>query len=473
MPRAAIVGSGPNGLSAAITLAQAGVEVGVFEGRATIGGAASTAEVTLPGFHHDLGASVFPMGIASPFFRSLPLADFGLKWLEPAAPLAHPLDDGSALMLEHDLQETAAALGADASIFLRLLQPLVDHWPQLCGEILRPVIHWPSHPLLIARFGTLAALPAVTLANTAFQERRTRALFAGAAAHAVLPLESLFSSAIGLVITAAAHSTGWPIVPGGAQALTDALAGYLRSLGGRIETSRTIHSLAELREFDAILCDLTPRQLLKIASNELPTGFSARLAGFRYGPGTYKVDWALSQPIPWKAPECLRAATVHVGGSLEEIADAERSPWRGRTCEKPFVIVTQPGLFDPSRAPAGKHTAWGYCHVPNGFAGSMLEEIESQVERFAPGFRDCVLARRAIGPAELEAWNPNLVGGDLSGGAMNLSQLLFRPTASLYRTPRRGLYLCSASTPPGGGVHGMCGYHAAKAVLRDLTDLTR
>jgi len=466
--KAAIIGSGPNGLSAAITLARAGVEVAVFEGREAIGGAASTGEVTLTGFHHDLGSSIFPMGVSSPFFQSLPLVDFGLKWIEPDAPLAHPLDDGTAVMLEHDLAATAANLGPDGQAYTRLMRPLVDQWPALCREILSPVLHLPSHPILMARFGILATLPADFLAKALFRGTRARALFAGNGAHSVLPLESPFSAAVGLVLGAAGHAAGWPIAAGGAQSISNALAGYLKSLGGRIETNHPIASLKELSGYDALLCDISPRQLSQLAGDDLPASFRRSLENFRYGPGAFKIDWALCEPIPWRAKDCLRAATVHLGGSLEEIAASERAPWDGRVEQNPFVLVTQPSLFDPTRAPAGKHTAWGYCHVPNGFAGSAQELIEDQVERFAPGFHDCVIARRVWSTAELERWNPNLVGGDLSGGAMSIRQLIFRPTVHQYRTPKNGLYLCSASTPPGGAVHGMCGHLAAQAALADL-----
>ena len=449
-------------------LARAGVEVCVFEGCETIGGAVSTAEVTLPGFRHDLGASIFPMGVASPFFRSLPLEKFGLRWIEPPAALAHPLENGRAVMLEHDLAATAAGLGSDGPAYSRLMRPLVERWADLCGEILGPILHLPKHPFLMARFGMFAAQPATMLARTLFQGSRARALFAGNAVHSVLPLESPFSAAVGLVLGAAGHATGWPIAAGGAQAVSKALARYLRSLGGQILLGRTVSALSELQGYDVVLCDVSPRQLSHLARNEFPAGFDRKLQEYRYGPGAFKVDWALSEPIPWRAQECLRAATVHLGGTLEEIAASERAPWKGRVAEKPFVLVAQPSLFDPSRAPEGKHTAWGYCHVPNGYAGSALDLIEAQMERFAPGFRDCVLARKVWSTSAFEAWNPNLVGGDLSGGAMTLGQLVFRPTASQYRTPKKGLYLCSASTPPGGGVHGMCGYHAAMMALRDL-----
>jgi phytoene dehydrogenase-like protein len=470
--RAAIIGSGPNGLSAALVLARAGVEAHVFEARETIGGAASTGEVTLPGFQHDLGASVFPMAKASPFFRSLPLSEFGVWWIEPPAPLAHPLDgpgnQGTAVMLEHDLMATAAGLGEDGQAYLDLMRPLVEHFSALCGEILGPVIHWPAHPLLMAKFGASAAMPATMLAKLVFKGERARALFAGNAAHSVLPLESAFSSAVGLVLGAAAHAVGWPIALGGAQAISDALAEYLASLGGAVYTGRKVSSLADLGGYDTVLCDVSPRQLSELAGGLLPNGYKRRLQAFRYGPGAFKVDWALSEPIPWRAKDCLRAGTVHLGGTLEEIATSERAPWRRRVEAKPFVLVAQPSLFDATRAPEGKHTAWGYCHVPNGFAGSALEAIEAQVERFAPGFRECILARKVWSTEAFAEWNPNLVGGDLAGGAMTLGQLLFRPTMRQYHTPRKGLYLCSASTPPGGGVHGMCGYHAGMAAVKGL-----
>ena len=371
-------------------------------------------------------------------------------------------------MLEHSLESTAEGLGPDRGAYLSLMRPLVDQWKALSEEVLGPLIHLPQHPLLLARFGVFAALPVTALAKMLFKGARARALFAGNGAHSVLPLESPFSAAVGLVLGAAAHATGWPVVAGGAQGLSNALAAYLRTLGGVIVTRHSIESLAEVGEVDAVLCDVSPRQLSRIGWNAFPSQYLESLQNYKYGPGAFKVDWALSEPIPWKAREAGRAGTVHVGGTLEELAASERAPWQGRVENKPFVLVAQPSVCDPSRAPASKHTAWGYCHVPNGFDGTMVDQIESQIERFAPGFRDCILARRATGTAEFEAWNPNLVGGDLSGGAMTLKQLLFRPSRSLYRTPRKGLYICSASTPPGGGVHGMCGYHAAKAALKDL-----
>jgi phytoene dehydrogenase-like protein len=459
MPTAAIIGSGPNGLSAAITLASAGVAVTVSERNALIGGGCSTAETTLPGFRHDLGSSVYPMGIASPFFRSLPVE---IPWIEPSAPCAHPLDDGSAVLLEHSIDETVANLDtADRRKYRSLLEPLADRFTELAAEILGPIQHVPKHPFLLARFGLSALLPGASLARSRFSGVRARALFAGVAAHSVMSLEASGSAAVGLLLMAAGHASGWPIVRRGAQTLTDTLARHLESLGGRIETCCEV---TELPEADLILADVTPGQLIRIAGAALPSGYRRQLEGFRYGAGTFKIDYALSSPIPWTANECSRAATVHLGGTLEEIVASERH----FTSAKPFVLLVQPSLFDPTRAPAGQHTAWAYCHVPNGSAIDRLEAIERQIDRFAPGFRDCILARSISPPAALERWNPNLVGGDLSAGAMTLRQLLFRPTASLYRTPAAGLFLCGASTPPGGGVHGMSGFHAAQAALRYL-----
>ncbi len=460
MAKASIIGSGPNGLAAAITLARAGVRVTVYERNSRIGGACSTGEVTLPGFHHDLGSSAYPMGVASPFFRSLGI---GIPWIEPPSPCAHPLDDGTAVMLEHSIAETVANLDpADGTAYRRLIQPAADKFDDLVEDILGPIVHMPRHPLLLARFGLPALLPAATLARMCFSGARARALFAGMAAHSVLPLESATSSAIGLVLMAAAHARGWPILRGGSQSLTDALVQHLQTLGGRVETE---HEVTALPGIGLALADVTPRQLVKIAEHALPGAYKHQLEQFQYGPGAFKVDYALSQPIPWTARECSRAATVHLGGTLEEIAESER------TCssERPFVLLVQPSLFDPTRAPEGKHTAWAYCHVPNGSTADHLGKLERQIERFAPGFQDCVLARAISPPTALERWNPNLIGGDLSAGAMSPRQLLLRPTGSLYRTPVPGLYFCGASTPPGGGVHGMAGYHAARTALKDLS----
>jgi phytoene dehydrogenase-like protein len=459
MPTASIIGSGPNGLSAAITLASAGMAVTVSERNERIGGGCSTAETTLPGFRHDLGSSVYPLGIGSPFFRSLPIE---IPWIEPSAPCAHPLDDGTAVLLEHSIDETVANLdSSDRRKYRSLLEPLADRFAELAEELLGPIQHIPEHPILLARFGLSALLPAASLARSRFSGVRARALFAGMAAHSVMSLEDATSAAVGLVLMAAGHFSGWPIVRGGAQTLADALSHHLESLGGRIETRCGV---TQMPEADVVLADVTPRQLVRIAGPALPPGYRRQLERFRYGPGAFKVDYALSSSIPWTASECSRAATVHLGGTLEEIVASERH----FTSSAPFVLLVQPSLFDSSRAPTGQHTAWAYCHVPNSSTVDCLEAIERQIERFAPGFRDCVLARSISSPAVLEHWNPNLVGGDLSGGAMSFRQLLCRPTPSLYRTALPGLFLCGASTPPGGGVHGMAGFHAAQAALRYL-----
>ena len=459
MASACVIGSGPNGLSAAIVLAQAGLETNVFERNTLIGGGCSTAEVTLPGFHHDLGSSVYPMGCASPFFRSLQL---DVEWVEPPACCAHPLDDGSAVMLEHSVEATAQGLDAeDCAAYESLMSSTVADMPKLIGELLGPVVHLPHAPVAMARFGLSALLPATTLARLRFKGVRARALFAGMAAHSVQPLEEPTSAAVGLVLMAVGHATGWPIVQGGAQRLTEALAVRFKALGGEIRTGQEVSALGR---DEITLADVTPRQLLQIAGTKLPDSYRRQLERFQYGAGSFKVDYALSEPIPWAARECGRAATVHLGGTLEEVASSERT----LQVDRPFVLLVQPSLFDASRAPADRHTAWAYCHVPNGSTVDHLEALEGQIERFAPGFRECVLARAISPPALLEAWNPNLVGGDLSAGAMTPKQLVFRPTPSLYRTPVKGLYFCGASTPPGGGVHGMAGFHAATVALKDF-----
>jgi phytoene dehydrogenase-like protein len=470
-----IIGSGPNGLAAAIMLAQRGIAVTVYERNAQIGGACSTAEITLPGFRHDIGSSVYPLGIASPFFRSLPLADHGLRWIEPPAPLAHPLDDGTAVTLEHDLSATAAQLGThDSKAWHSLLAFSVRNWPLLVEDFTQPLLRLPSHPVEMAFFGLPAMLPAQMLARMAFRDERTCALFAGIAAHSVLPLTHVASSAVGLILAAAGHTTGWPIAAGGAQSITDALASYLHSLGGRILLNSEVQQLGDMEAADVTLFDTSVESLMRIAGTALTSGFLFRLSNFQRGPGIFKLDFALSQPIPWRAPECSRAATVHLGGTLPEIARSEHDAFYGRQNDRPYVLLVQPSLFDPSRAPLSstgqaQHTAWAYCHVPAGSNVDRTNVIEGQIERFAPGFRDCILARRASGSEALADWNPNLIGGDVSGGAMMLTQMLFRPTARGYRTSNPSIYLCSSSTPPGGGVHGMCGALAALAAYRDLS----
>lgn len=466
MSRAHIIGAGPNGLAAAIVLAQAGLQVSVHEAEAQPGGAARTLPLTLPGFRHDFGSAVHPMAAGSPFFNTLPLADHGLQWIHGEAPLAHPLDDGTAVMLERDLRDAEVELGADGTSWRKLVQPLADHWGQFTQDGLGPMVRIPRHPLLMARFGLAAFQPAQTLARNHFKLARTRALFAGLAAHSFLGLDQPLSSAIGLVLGAAAHAVGWPIPRGGAQAITDALVVELQRLGGTIQTSHRIRDLDELkRDGELALCDITPRQLLSIAGDKLTPAYRHTLQRFQYGPGAFKLDYALSEPVPWRATECRRAITLHLGGTLEEIAHAEHAVACGQHPERPFVLVAQPTLYDATRAPLNRHVLWAYCHVPNGSSRDMAERIEAQIERFAPGFRDCILARHASSPALLESMDSNLAGGDINGGAFTLRQFLFRPGMRNYATSLPNLYLCSASTPPGGGVHGMCGYHAATIAL--------
>jgi len=466
--KACVIGAGPNGLAAAIALARAGMQVEVFEAEAQPGGAARTMELTLPGFHHDFGSAVHPMAAGSPFFSSLPLEDFGLKWIHPAAPLAHPLDDGSAILLERNLGDAQAALGQDGAAWRKMMGPLVAHWEDFARDILRPMLSLPRRPFLLAKFAANAVPAATFVARRRFRDERTRALFSGLAAHSFLALDRPLSASFGMVLGAAAHAVGWPIPRGGAQAISNALIAYLVQLGGRVTTSARIDDLCQLPACEVTLCDITPRQLLRIAGGRLTEHYRGKLRRYRYGPGVFKVDYALSAPIPWAAAACLRAGTVHVGGSMAEIVASEAAMAHGRCPERPFVLVAQPTLFDRARAPAGKHIAWAYCHVPNGSSADMLPRLEDQIERFAPGFRDCVLARHVSMPANLESMDANLVGGDISGGAVDLGQFIFRPTWRQYRTSAEGIYLCSSSTPPGGGVHGMCGYNAAKMALCDL-----
>jgi phytoene dehydrogenase-like protein len=465
---AVVVGAGPNGLAAAITLAQAGWSVRVYEARATVGGGMRSAELTRPGFVHDICSAIHPLGMGSPFFSQLPLADYGLTWIQPDLPLAHPLDDGTAVALHRSVSETAASLGRDGTAYRRLLAALAEHWPQLAGDILGPLLRFPRHPLWMARFG-LAALPSASgLAQLIFRTPQARALLAGNAAHSMLPLEAPLSASFGLVLLLLGHAVGWPLPRGGSQKIADALAAHLQTLGGEIVTDHPVEQLDALPPARAVLLDVSPRQLLQIAGERLPAGYRRALEKYRYGMGVFKVDYALAGPIPWQAPECRRAGTVHVGGSLAEIAASESAAAQGRTPERPFVLVTQPSLFDDSRAPQGQHTAWAYCHVPHGSTEDQTARIEQQIERFAPGFRDLILARHVMNSADLHRYNANYIGGDINGGVQDFSQLFFRPVPRRvpYATPVRGLYLCSASTPPGGGVHGMCGYHAARAVLR-------
>ncbi len=468
--RAVVVGAGPNGLAAAIVLAQAGMQVEVFEAEQQAGGGARTLELTLPGFHHDFGSAVHPMAAASPFFTSLPLHAHGLEWIHSPAPLAHPFDDGTAITLERDLDAAVRVLAPDGKAWRELVAPLVEHWAEFAHEILRPLIHLPRSPFLMASFGLNALLPATSLANRLFRSHRTKALFAGLAAHSFLALDEPMSAAFGIVLGTTAHAVGWPIPRGGAQSITRALIAHLSRLGGTLQTSSRVERLDSLGQFNAALCDVTPRQLLQLAGERFTPEYNRLLGRYRYGPGVFKVDYALSQPIPWKAPDCARAATVHLGGSLEEFVASEDAMRHGRHAERPFVLLSQPTLFDLTRAPQGKHIVWAYCHVPNGSSFDMLPRLEAQIERFAPGFRDCILSHRAFQSADLEAMDANLVGGDINGGAADWRQFLFRPTWRQYATPDRSVYICSSSTPPGGGVHGMCGFNAANLALSRLEE---
>ncbi|HEX2572709.1 MAG TPA: NAD(P)/FAD-dependent oxidoreductase [Polyangia bacterium] len=465
---AIVVGAGPNGLAAAIVLARAGRSVLLVEARDTLGGGARSAELTVPGYVHAVCSAIHPLAVVSPFFRSLPLAEHGLTWCHPETPLAHPLDDGTAAALERSLDETASGLGEDGAAYRRLYAPLVARADDLFAEMLGPLPLLPRHPLLLARFGWHAIQSAVGLARRHFETPAARALLAGCAAHSFLPLEQIVSASFGLVLALAGHAIGWPCARGGTQRITDALAACLRGSGGHIRTGWRIGSLAELPPARVVLLDVGPRQLIALAGDRLPAGYRRRLERYRYGPGIFKVDWALDGPVPWSAPAGRRAATLHLGGTLEEIAAAEAAVGRGEHAERPYVLFAQQSVCDPTRAPAGRHTGWAYCHVPTGSTVDMTERIEAQVERFAPGFRERILARNTMNSADYERYNQNNVGGDITGGMNNLGQLFTRPVARWvpYATPDPGIYLCSSSTPPGGGVHGLCGYHAARAVLR-------
>jgi phytoene dehydrogenase-like protein len=464
---AVVVGSGPNGLSAAIALAQAGCKVVVFEASDGIGGGVRSKALTLPGFVHDVCSAVHPFAVASPFWRTLPLAAHGLEWIEPSAMIAHPFDDGTAVMVERSLEATAATLGADGDAYRRTIGAVVDNWPQLERAVLGPFT-LPRHPFVLARFGVDALRSAEGLARSAFANERTRAMFAGIAAHGMMPLDRLLTAGVGLTLGAMCHVAGWPIPRGGAQNLTKALVAHLQSLGGEVVVDSPVTSVDDLPPARIVMCDLSPKPLLRIAGHKFPAAYRHALERYRYGPGVFKVDWALSAPIPWTAEGCARAGTLHLGGTLGEIAVSERAAFDGRIADRPYVLLSQPTLFDPSRAPAGHHVAWGYCHVPSASTVDMLDRVEQQIERFAPGFRDCVLARSVMRPAGLEAHNANLVGGDIAAGVTDLRQFFTRPTWRNYSTPVKGLYICSASTPPGVGVHGMCGYFAARRALQDI-----
>ena len=469
MPRqdAIVVGAGPNGLAAAIELARSGWSVTVYEAKGTVGGGARTAELTRPGFRHDVCSAIHPIGLSSPFFRQLPLDEWGLEWIHPELPLAHPFDDGTAAVLACSFGETAATLGGDGRAWRQMMQPFADSWHRLMPDVLGP-LHVPRHPLLTARFGRLALQSARGLARRWFDGPRARALFAGLAAHVMMPLEHMPTAAFGLILGIAGHAVGWPLPRGGSQSIADALAAYLRSLGGTIVTGRRVRRLDELPAATAVLFDLTPRQIVRIAGTHLPDRYVRALERYQYGSGVFKIDWALSEPVPWTSAACRRAGTVHLGGTMDEIARSEAAAWNGRTSRRPYVLVAQQSRFDDTRAPGDRHTLWAYCHVPSYSEADMTEAIEDQIERFAPGFRDTVLDRHTMTAAQVQSYNANYIGGDINGGTISLRQLFTRPVVRWdpYAMPADGLFICSSSTPPGGGVHGMCGYHAARSVLR-------
>lgn len=464
---AVVIGSGPNGLAAAIAMAQAGRSVRVYESQSLAGGGLRSAELTQPGYVHDVCATVVSLALASPFLKTLPLAEHGLGFAHPDAAFAHPLDDGSAVIVERSVDSTADTLGGDdGRAYRRLMTPLVRDAAPLMEALLAPL--GLRHPLLMASFGLKAIRSADGFARSVFQGERGRAMFAGAAAHSLVPLEFRATAGYGLGLIIAAHTVGWPVARGGSQRMADAMTSYLKSLGGEVVTGERVESLAQLPKARAILCDVAPRQFLRIAGDRVPSAYRRKLERFRHGPGVFKMDWALSSPVPWRDAGCRRAGTLHLGGTAAEIADGERASWSGTVSERPYVLVVQPSVFDPTRAPAGRHTLWAYCHVPNGSTRDMSGVIESQIERFAPGFRDTIVARHAMGPAAMEQRNANLIGGDIAGGAADLAQIFTRPVSALrpYSTPIDGVFLCSSSTPPGVGVHGMCGYHAAQAALK-------
>lgn len=465
-----VVGAGPNGLAAAITLARAGQPVRVLEAKDTIGGGARTLELTLPGFRHDVCSAIHPLGVGSRFFQDLPLQEHGLRWIFPRYSVAHPFDDGTAVAIQNSIEASAATMGEDGPAYTRLMMPVVRDWNKILYDVLGPAPIPPRYPFATARFGILALLPAAFLLQAAFKGPRARAVFSGMAAHAMLPLTSAATASFGLMLSMLAHAIGWPLARTGSQAIVEAMASYLRSLGGEIVTSSPVSNLNEISDARAVLFDLTPRQVLAIASERLPDSYQNGLRKFRYGPGVFKIDYALDGPLPWRAEACHHAGTVHLGGTFEEIRDAEQAVWEGRHPERPFVLLTQQSSFDDTRAPAGKHTLWAYCHVPNGSTIDMTDAIENQIDRFAPGFRSRILQRNSLNARQMQGYNPNYVGGDINGGAQTITQFFTRPLPrwNPYTTPDPDLFICSSSTPPGGGVHGMCGFHAARAVLKRL-----
>lgn len=466
---AIVVGSGPNGLAAAITMQRAGLSVLLIEGKDTIGGGLRTAELTLPGFKHDICSAIHPLAVSSPFLKSLPLEQHGLNYIYPEYAAAHPFDTGTAAVLQHSLPKTAEGLGNDGAAYQKLIGPLLANWPDLLPDVLAP-LQWPQHPFKLAGFGLKALQSAARVANQYFKTENARGLWAGMAAHSMLPLNKPVTAAVALVLMLAAHDKGWPLPEGGSQQIANAMAAYFVSLGGEVKTGFMVNNLAQLPDSHAVLFDVGPQQLLQIAGHQLSALYQWQLKQYRYGMGVYKIDWALDGAVPFTAAACSRAGTVHLGGTFVEVAAGEKASWQRKPAAKPFVLLAQQSLFDSTRAPQGKHTLWGYCHVPNGQQHNVTDIIEGQVERFAPGFRERILAKHVMDAAQMQQYNPNYIGGDINGGMQNLAQLFTRPALrySPYRTSAKGLYLCSASTPPGGGVHGMCGYHAAKRALRDV-----
>lgn len=465
---AIIIGSGPNGLAAGIRLARDGWAVKIFERNDTVGGGTRTQELSLPGFHHDVCSAIHPLAKASPFFRTLPLEDYGVEWIQPEVPVAHPLEDQTPGALFRSLDQTVDQFGEDGLRYKRNVEPLLRHWEELVPQILAPFTLLPDHPLLMARFGSEGLRSAKAFASK-FKSEKLRALIAGLSAHGILPFDKTATAAIGLVLGVAAHAVGWPFPKGGSYKLTEAMADYFQSLGGEIETNAEITALDQLPKSDTILFDITPKQILQIAHQQLPAAYKRKLQHFKYGLGVFKIDFALSDPIPWKDDVCQKAGTVHLGGTFDEIAKSESDTAHGKHPDNPFVLVAQHSLFDVSRAPAGKHTAWAYCHVPNGSTRDMTEPIVNQIERFAPGFRDCILEYHTMNTNAIEAYNPNYIGGDINGGSQDITQLFSRPAGLFdpYHIPTTNMFICSSSTPPGGGVHGMCGYHAAESAIEN------
>ncbi|MEX2605064.1 MAG: NAD(P)/FAD-dependent oxidoreductase [Gracilimonas sp.] len=465
---AVVVGSGPNGLSAAVRLSQKGLKVLVLEAKSTVGGGTRTEELTEPGFYHDVCAAVLPTTISSPYLKTLALDRFGLEFIHPEIPFVHPFEDGDAIAIYRSLDKTIDQLGEDGTNYQRLYGSIVKNWDALSEDIFGS-LRIPKHPLKMARFGWYGAFSAKHLSNSLFNMPKTKAMFAGCAAHSIVPLNKAFTSSFGLVLGAAAHTVGWPVAKGGTGSVSKALTTLLKSLGGTIQTNYPVHSLSDIPPAKTILFDLTPHQIVQIVGNQLPLSYKNALRNYKYGPGSFKMDWALSEPVPWSNEQCRKTGTLHLGGSFNEIAASEQAVWDGNHAEKPYVLVSQPSLFDDTRAPNGKHTLWAYCHVPNGSEQDMTEVIETQIERFAPGFRDTIISRKSINAQAYQNYNANYVGGDINGGAQFFRQLFGRPVFKWnpYKIPDNAMYICSASTPPGGGVHGMPGYHAAQSALKN------